>query len=791
MNQLKLSIVIPAHNEEHGIVGTVASLIDVLDAANIPHEIVVVDDHSTDQTADVLRRLMEKYPTLRTVNNERAGGFGQAIHTGLDAFTGDAVCIVMGDGSDDPRDVVKYYNKLLEGYECVFGSRFTKESNVVNYPKHKLLINRIANQFIRLLFGLQYNDITNAFKCYRRSVIDGIRPLLSHHFNLTVELPLKAIVRGFSYAVVPIHWYGRVHGVSKLRIQEMGSRYLFIVLYVMLEKKLSRGDYNREGEPDPIGGTSWARYSRRPGWAWWSIGIVFFVQMLFAFTYPLNHLGGDAGGYEHVLINLTSNLVFAPGYMTLASLPLRNDAIYAVALRNLDTFREVLDVGQHLFEVFCLSFLLIALSRVYNRLTAFLAVLIAGTSARAMGVNSAVYPEWMQADLLVLSFSLAILAYTTAPDRLRKYFYYAAAYGAFTWCVLSKFNGIVFLPGLLAFIFFERAPGLKRVKLFAAAFLFGLANYAAFVLFIHKPATGTYVLTHDKSWVMMAKLESVYGSKLPYPQGIDTKRWLALSAVLPPSYDVASVGMFMNVDSVPPAVRAPMQQKVAPLLHGDEQLLDATLRQHALPKTFNVAISSIPISYYVGLAESDHLGVRVFRESVLHAPRKYLDMVAAESLKTFWYATTERTFPSPVSVTGVTERLVPSYGNWARLVSDPGSPLQYNANRPFIWKPGFQFFGILEVLMLSRGKTVLLMVIGVVIALWHGFRHGWTLRAALPIAIALLLFGFDVFSNALLAFRWKEWRLAYPLASILLGITFGWAVREMFAALGRIGRSGR
>ena len=178
MSELKLSIVIPAHNEEHGIIGTVASLIEALDADGIPHEILVVDDHSTDETAAVVKRLSEKYPTLRVVNNERPNGFGQAIHTGLDAFTGDAVCLVMADGSDDPRDVVRYYRKLLEGHECVFGSRFTAESKVVNYPRHKLLINRIANLFIRLLFGLQYNDITNAFKCYRRTVIDGVRPAL-------------------------------------------------------------------------------------------------------------------------------------------------------------------------------------------------------------------------------------------------------------------------------------------------------------------------------------------------------------------------------------------------------------------------------------------------------------------------------------------------------------------------------------------------------------------------------------------------------------------------------------
>jgi dolichol-phosphate mannosyltransferase len=117
---------------------------------------------------------------------------------------------------------------------------------VIDYPSHKLLMNRLANLFIRVVFGLRFNDITNAFKCYRRAAIDGMMPLISPHFNLTVEMPLKAIIRGYSFKVVPISWTNRKEGVSKLKIKEMGSRYLFIVLYLWLEKALSRGDYIRK-----------------------------------------------------------------------------------------------------------------------------------------------------------------------------------------------------------------------------------------------------------------------------------------------------------------------------------------------------------------------------------------------------------------------------------------------------------------------------------------------------------------------------------------------------------------
>jgi dolichol-phosphate mannosyltransferase len=249
---VKLSVVIPAHNEEDGVRPTVEAISRILEGEVIPYEVLVVNDHSTDGTAQVLDDLALENPNVRWVANLKTGGFGYAIRTGLEQFRGDAVCIVMADASDDPQDIVKYYRLLEQGYECAFGSRFMRQSRVVDYPQHKLFINRVANWFIKVLFGLRFNDVTNAFKCYRREVIEGIQPILSCHFNLTVELPLKAIVRGYSYGIVPINWYNRTTGVSKLKIKEMGSRYLFIVLYIFLERLLSRGDYRRDDKTATI-----------------------------------------------------------------------------------------------------------------------------------------------------------------------------------------------------------------------------------------------------------------------------------------------------------------------------------------------------------------------------------------------------------------------------------------------------------------------------------------------------------------------------------------------------------
>ena len=208
----------------------------------------MVNDGSTDSTEEVLVALEHELDRLWHVTAEGPHGFGFAIRLGLDRFRGDVACIVMADMSDSPDDIVVYHDKMCEGWECVFGSRFISGAFIKEYPMPKLILNRLANTFIRLLFRTSCNDVTNAFKCYRREVVDGLRPFLSCHFNITVELPLKAIARGYTWTVVPISWTGRVHGVSKLRIKEMGSRYLFIVLYVLIEKWLSRGDYHREGK---------------------------------------------------------------------------------------------------------------------------------------------------------------------------------------------------------------------------------------------------------------------------------------------------------------------------------------------------------------------------------------------------------------------------------------------------------------------------------------------------------------------------------------------------------------
>lgn len=240
-----VSVVIPAKNEEENISATLENITDAFQKQNINYEIIVVNDGSSDATEAVVKRFSRQDKRVEVIKNQEPFGFGNAIRKGLQAFKGDMVIITMADSSDSPKDMIRYVRQIEKGVDCCFGTRWGGRAKVVNYPKHKLLLNRLVNGTINLMFGLRYNDTTNAFKAYRRETIKGIQPFLARHFNITVELPLKAIVRGYSFKVIPTDWYNRRKGQSSLRIQEMGSRYLFIIIYALLEKWLTGQDYKK------------------------------------------------------------------------------------------------------------------------------------------------------------------------------------------------------------------------------------------------------------------------------------------------------------------------------------------------------------------------------------------------------------------------------------------------------------------------------------------------------------------------------------------------------------------
>jgi dolichol-phosphate mannosyltransferase len=227
---MKLSVVIPAKDEEENIGACIDRVRGVLDGAgDIPYELVIVDDDSSDRTAEVVAERSRASSAVRLVRRGAPSGFGRAVRTGLDAVSGDVVVLFMADLCDDPSDLVRYYRKIGEGYDCVFGSRFVPGASVASYPLVKLFLNRLGNHGVRLAFGTELNDLTNAFKAYRAEVLRECGPFEADHFEITLELSLSALVAGCSVAQIPIGWAGRTSGQSKLRLWSMGGRYLKMI----------------------------------------------------------------------------------------------------------------------------------------------------------------------------------------------------------------------------------------------------------------------------------------------------------------------------------------------------------------------------------------------------------------------------------------------------------------------------------------------------------------------------------------------------------------------------------
>ena len=220
---MKLSIIIPAKDEEGDIEDTLISIHNILKTNNVEHEILIINDHSVDSTLEILSSLEKKIKELKIINNSGKPGFGLAIRQGLENYSGDIVAIVMADGSDSPKDLINFYFKSVKNYTCVFGTRFSSGGSTKDYPVLKYIMNRFFNNLVRLIFQIKYDDITNAFKVYTKEAIEGSKPFLSNHFNLTLELPLKIIIRGYKYKIIPNSWKNRQAGVSKMRIKEMGS----------------------------------------------------------------------------------------------------------------------------------------------------------------------------------------------------------------------------------------------------------------------------------------------------------------------------------------------------------------------------------------------------------------------------------------------------------------------------------------------------------------------------------------------------------------------------------------
>jgi dolichol-phosphate mannosyltransferase len=234
---MSLSLIIPVYNEIDQLGYTIDKLIKLKKKIkNI--EFIFIDDFSNDSSYEYIEKYSKKNKFIRLIKNKKKG-LGSAIEEGIKKSKLNYVCVFMCDMSDDIKDVIIYYNLINKiKNDAILGTRFSKRSKVKNYPLFKLILNRLSNNLIRIIFFSKYNDFTNAFKIYKRKTLLSFLPLVSENFNVFLELPLKIITRKYKYTIIPINWTGRIHGESKFKVKEIGSMYIFTLLYCLLEKIL-------------------------------------------------------------------------------------------------------------------------------------------------------------------------------------------------------------------------------------------------------------------------------------------------------------------------------------------------------------------------------------------------------------------------------------------------------------------------------------------------------------------------------------------------------------------------
>lgn len=223
---MKVSVIVPAHNEIDNLRSTVKALITGLADSGFEKELIIVDDCSTDDTGALAEKLAAEEKQVKVVHRAGSPGFGLALKCGFQAATGDYIAPFMGDGSDRPSDLLRLVRKAEDGgYDIVLGTRWIDGGSVVGYPPLKMLFSKGFSFACRTVLRVKARDCSNAFRLYRRRVVEKL-DISSSGFEISAEILVKAYRAGYSVAEVPVSWHGRSRGSSKLRYVKVGPKFI-------------------------------------------------------------------------------------------------------------------------------------------------------------------------------------------------------------------------------------------------------------------------------------------------------------------------------------------------------------------------------------------------------------------------------------------------------------------------------------------------------------------------------------------------------------------------------------
>ncbi len=226
----EITIVIPALNEEPNIEDTLESLEERL---RIPHRVIVVNDSSDDRTSKIVTELSKRRPNIQLVNSPRPRGITNALKSGFEQVTTPVTVVMMADLCDDPETVPLMYEKLQEGFDLVCASRYMPGGERRGGPFLQGFLSRYVCLSLKKLTGIPTHDVSNAFKMYRSEILHTT-PLEEAGFASSLEICVKAFLKGSRITEVPTTWQGRKAGQSSFKLLQVARSYFRWSLWAIL-----------------------------------------------------------------------------------------------------------------------------------------------------------------------------------------------------------------------------------------------------------------------------------------------------------------------------------------------------------------------------------------------------------------------------------------------------------------------------------------------------------------------------------------------------------------------------
>lgn len=496
-----------------------------------------------------------------------------------------------------------------------------------------------------------------------------------------------------------------------------------------------------------------------------ALAAVFVLQFVFALSFPLNSGASDNPSYLWMVSNGGSNLIHASGYPFIVHNVLRALGIHRPA--NIFDPQWLLKVQavQNFMHAIALLVLTFLVCRLFDRRTAVWFVVIAGTAPALLGGLNAGAPEWLQGDLIALSLLLAASGHVTRSEGAKALLYILAfVLGGMNY--LIKYNAAVVIPFLALFVLLDRIRFWKRGALLVLSSFAAFLTVQLYIVAIHHPSTGTRQLSFDHGWVLVESLPENYLTRPPDSLGNDALRWLALCVSVPPDFDLGFAYPTIHTGA-PPEVKARYRPAYDGVMQMERQELVAMLASRPLPVGFKPRASFIPLYWYIGLAETDALGIRVYFEYVGAHFTEYAGRVLSGLW--FWGAPAGQTVPMASNLLGLT--LLPDMGwlQWRYYYLPRGANpilMRYWNPSERVWGPGMGGVRILDTLWLPRPiERFLALIVLVAVALCPDRRQRTAALLLLGSVLSIAIVGF-----ILLGFRHKEYIACLPTLAALYAL---------------------